>query len=123
MKIFVIWIDREHAKVFAFSRDSMERQQFHAHRNDHHTHLRDGIAHQREENTLFSDVTKHIQAATNLLVIGPGVAKHHFQNYLCEHYPALARKITACKTVDYLTDGEIAALARDIFLVPKGQYK
>lgn len=114
MKIFVIWVDREHAKVFEFSSTMMERKNFEAHRHEHHSHRRDNLIQQREENSLFSDIAAHVRDATNLLLIGPGVAKHHFQNYLTEHHPALARIVSACQTVDHPSDAQIAALARKV---------
>ena len=35
--IFVIWIDREHAKLFQFSEQKMERKDISATHNGHHT--------------------------------------------------------------------------------------
>lgn len=115
MSIYVVWVDREHAKLFQFSQEKMERKSFQARHFDHHTHRLDGLDQRRQEAAFFSDVVSHLSEAAKLLILGPGVAKHHFQNYLGEHFPILAKKVVACETVDHPTDPQIAAIARKFF--------
>ena len=115
MSIFVIWVDRDHAKLFQFSNEKMERINLHASHQDHHTHRLDQIDQKQQDNSFFSEVAARLSEATRILILGPGVAKHHFQNYLTEHLPALAKKIAGCETVDHPTDSQIAALARKFF--------
>lgn len=117
MNAYVIWIDREHAKAFQVSAEKMERAQFASHQPDHHSHPHDALDHQRAERPLFEQVAHHVREAEKLLILGPGVAKHHFQNFLSEHYPAVARRIVACETVDHPSDPQIAAYARRFFEV------
>lgn len=119
MKLFIIWIDREHAKVFEFSREAMVRKNFQAHRHDHHTAKRDNMVHQHEERHFFPQISDCLAEATSLLIIGPGMAKHHFRNYLAEHRPALMRKLIGCESVDHPTDNQIAAMAQRL-LTPAG---
>ena len=115
MSIFVIWVDREHAKLFQFSNEKMERKHLQARHQDHHTHPVDDLDLKRRETKFFSEVTPHLSEATRILILGPGVAKHHFQNYLIEHFPILAKKVVGCENVDHPTDPQIAALARKFF--------
>lgn len=118
MSIFAVWIDREHAKIFQVAADKMERQTVQSGAPTHHTHQKDHLDQERQEHRLFAEVVTKLKEATNLLIIGPGIAKHHFQNYLTEHHPILARKISACETVDHPTDHQIAALAKKFYKIP-----
>lgn len=119
MSIFVIWVDREHARIFQFSNEKMERKHLQARHQDHHTHPFDGIDQKKQESEFFTEVITHLAIpeveSTRILILGPGVAKHHFQNFLNEHQPALAKKVVGCETVDHPTDAQIAALARKFF--------
>ena len=115
MSIFVIWVDREHAKLFQFSQEKMERKNLQARHTDHHTHRQDSLDDKQHEHSFFSDLSSQISEAAKVLILGPGVAKHHFQNYLIEHQPGLAKKVVGCETVDHPTDPEIAAYAKRFF--------
>ncbi len=119
MSNFVIWIDREHAKIFQISAEKMERKSLRSTHAEHHTHKIDGLDQQHQEKRLFADAALLLKEAQHLLILGPGVAKHHFQNYLLEHHPALAKKISACEAVDHPSDAQIAALARTHFEIAK----
>jgi stalled ribosome rescue protein Dom34 len=115
MKLSVIWLDRETARLFHLSDERMERKFIKLRHSDNHTHRRDQRDQDREEPGLFQEIIAELQASERFLVIGPGVAKHHFQNYLNEHQPLLAKKVAGVETVDHPTDGQIAALAKKFF--------
>ena len=118
MSIFVIWVDRENAKLFQFSNEKMERKNLTAHHTDHHTHQTTGLDHQNQEKAFFTQLATHLVDASRILILGPGVSKHHFQTYLMEHLPALSKKVVGCESVDHPTDAQIAALARKFFQLP-----
>lgn len=113
--IFVVWIDREHAKLFQLSREKMERTSLKARHTEHHTHAGDHFDIQQRENRFYDEVADRLSQASQLLILGPGIAKHHFRTYLNEHRPSLGRSVVGCETVDHPSDGEIAALARRFF--------
>lgn len=118
MSSFVIWIDREHAKIFHFSNEKMERKNFKSKHAEHHTHRMEQAEHQRQEQAFFSEIVTSLRDAAHILILGPGVSKHHFQNYLMEHLPLLAKRIVGCEPVDHPTDPQIAAYARKFFQMP-----
>src|SRR5690242_11649002 len=99
MVCFAIWLDRAQAKIFHFSREKMERKTLEVSQQDHHTHRKDHFDKEKVENKLFKDVAAELSTANQILLLGPGVAKHHFQNFLNEHHPVLSRKIVACETL------------------------
>src|SRR3989344_6662252 len=115
MKPTILWIDREHAKIFEFSEAGMEQKKLQAHRHDHHLHPRDNQRHQTEEVHFFPQIVEQIKDATDLVIVGPGVARYHFQTYLAEHSPSIARKILACESADHPTDKQMIALAKQFF--------
>jgi stalled ribosome rescue protein Dom34 len=115
MNVAVIWIDREHAQFYLLSNDKMERREFRGHHQEHHRHVRDSIEKEREERGLFQEAGQALEGADKILILGPGMAKHHFRNYMVEQKPLLAKKIIGVETVDHPSDGQIAALARKFY--------
>jgi stalled ribosome rescue protein Dom34 len=111
MTVAVVWIDREHAQLFLLSGNKMERKNFEGRRRDHHLHARDGIDKQREENGLFRELGNELGDAVQILILGPGIAKHHFRNYLTEQLPLIAKRVTGVEAVGHPTDKQINALA------------
>lgn len=115
MKVSVIWIDREHARIFHFSEENMERKRIRGGHKEHHSHRRDNLDHEREEKSLFAEAKDELSASDRVLIVGPSMAKHHFQTFLVEHYPVIAKKIVGLETVDHPSDGQIAAMAKTYF--------
>lgn len=109
MKYFAVWIDRTHAKIFQCSRDKIDQKMlsFNSQRPGP-LHLdNEDLAHR--EKTLFPAVVEALSTGSQILIMGPGVMKHHFQNYLNEHYPLLSKRVVGCETADYPTDPQISA--------------
>ncbi len=115
MKLSLIWIDRENAKIFHFSDGSMERKRLHNGHQDHHTHRRDKLDLSHEEPSLFFEASAELAVSDRVVIIGPGMAKHHFQSFLAEQRPLLFKKVVGIETVDHPTDGKIASLAKHYF--------
>jgi stalled ribosome rescue protein Dom34 len=115
MKLSIVWIDQKNAKLFHLSEEKMERQHVEASHTDHHTHRRDQFDTNRSAHPLFLQTAELLGDSDRILIVGPGVAKHHFFTYLAEHQPLLSKKIAGIETVDHPTDGQIAALTRTFF--------
>ena len=83
-KVAVVWIDRAHAKVFFFSGSGAPviKKLTGRPQPDHHTHSRDAFDHERKEAGLFREASNAIEDSEKILVVGPGIAKFHFRNYL-----------------------------------------
>jgi stalled ribosome rescue protein Dom34 len=116
MSAFIVWIDLKEAKIFQCSPGKVEQKHLHANYADHHTHQFDQLDRNRIENRFFAQVGSELTGAARILILGPGVEKKHFQSYLVEHLPALAKNVTGCETVDHPTDPQIAAFARKMAL-------
>ena len=70
---------------------------------------------ERGEVRLCVCTAKLLEHSGRILIVGPGVAKHHFFTYLAEHQPQLSKKIAGIEMVDHPTDAQIAALTRTFF--------
>ena len=116
MNIFIVWLDRENARIFHINQEKMQRNSLKSHRNTHHKHSR-GELQKQEEHTFHRELVGKLQEASHILLLGPGLSKHHFLNYVIEHHPALSKKIVGCETVDHPTDAQIAEHARKFFSV------
>ncbi len=115
MSISIVWIDREHAKLFQLSNEKMERKHLESRHQDHHTHRLDNLDQNDYGQAFFSQVVAELADPLKILILGPGVGKHHFQNYLTEHWPLFAKRVVGCEAVDHPTDPQIAALAKKFF--------
>ncbi len=115
MKATAIWLDRIQAKIFHFPRKTRDDEIVKASHVDHHTHAIDSLDRKREERKLFETVAQKLKDAEDILIFGPGVAKHHFQNYLQEQHPMQARKVRICQAMDHPTEKQLVAFV-DAFL-------
>ncbi len=114
MKVALIWLDREHARLFELSETGeLEIKKFQAHHTEHHTHARDAFDHQRGENHFFKEIASAMDGAEKLAIIGPGMAKYHFRSYLMEQKPMIARTIDKVESADHPSEAQVAAMARD----------
>lgn len=109
----VVWIDRDHAKIFEISDERMERIVLHARTPDHHTHRLD--ADEKESPKFYEEVSQRLGDATKVLILGPGIARKHFHTFLEERHPDIAKKVIGSETVDHPTDHQIAAFATRFF--------
>jgi hypothetical protein len=117
---FVIWIDSNEARIFAFGKDSVTESSVHSKRQDHvHRHPKDGLTraheHPNDDGRFFDDVRLALKGPGRILIVGPGVAKLHFLRHAQLHEPALEARVAGIETVDHPTDRQIVAYARQYF--------
>lgn len=117
MSLFVIWLDGSHAKLFQFLGEKMELRTLHSHHSDHHAHSSDQMDKAQQERKFYNEIAHKLADASQILILGPGVAKNHFQTYINEHYPAFAKLVVGCETVDHPTDKQIISLAKSFFKI------
>ncbi len=98
MSQVTIWLDRNVAKVFRFTNNQLRASNT-----------------RKEGNALFHELAQDAAEADVLLILGPGVAKHHFFNHLAEHHPVVAKKIVGCEFTESGTDGQIVTRAQERF--------
>ncbi len=114
----VIWIDHHQAKIFHFNLADEDQQKFHPSNPSVHVHHKSntiGSGHEALDPSFINETASSVSAAGEVLVIGPGIAKTEFMNYIEKHNPKLKSKILGVETVDHPSDREIVAFARKFF--------
>ena len=108
----IVLLDTQHAQIYRLGTDAKVENLRFGHPN-HHTHA---VSHEdRESPRFYAEVVQHLNDADEVLVLGNGLAKVHFQRYLEEHAKLLAKKVLGYETVDHPTEGQVRALATQFF--------
>jgi len=116
MSAVVVYLDHEHAKVFRLTPGKVDSQEFRSH--EHHGHRepqgKHGHSHAGSEK-FFHELATKVSDASELLIVGHGLAKEHFKHHLDSHHAALSTKVVGVETVDHPTDNQVLAKARLFF--------
>lgn len=105
----VVWMDHEHAKIFRLLKGKMESEQV------KNTYLHDAKA-EKKVDKFFHEVAKHLNGASEILLMGPGIAKQEFLHHLKHHHhESLAEKVVGVETVDHPSDAQILDKAHGFF--------
>ena len=117
MATFIVWIDSREAKVFKRdgAKETLAHVRTHGAKHPAQAHGKHNDSHHPEAIALFKDMIPTFREAKEVLLMGPGEAKVHFQKYLAEHDAASAKKIVGVETVDHPTDAQIHEIARKFF--------
>ena len=119
MSPYIVWIDHDHAKAISLApvdkNGGPHTVATHTHRIDHHTHALDNLDREKRTHKMFQETAKLLGDAENVLIVGPGLAKHLFNNYLAEHFPKVFRKVAGCEALDHPTDPQIRAFGENFF--------
>ncbi len=113
MAACILFIDSDHAKFFNLNPGKMESSELKKHDVKHHT---TGEKNDEHEKHFFHEVAGHLKNATEILIVGPGLAKAKFKTHLeTHHHQDLAKKIVGVETVDHPTDPQIVAAGKKFF--------
>lgn len=117
MSYMVLWMDHDHAKIFNFKSESPEISHL---SNKHHVnhHNTGHVEHEKleQQKKFYHELSEKIAPAERLLLVGPGLAKNEFKNYLLSHHAqGVAKSIVGTEAMDKISDGEIQALAKKFF--------
>ena len=114
MSATIVWIDTQHAKIFGLEGQQVELHALHRHEPEHHTSHTVDAAH--DSSHFYHQVAGRLQGASQILILGPGVAKDQFHHHLQQHHHAgLADKVVGVETADHPTDPQLVAYGRKYF--------
>lgn len=111
----IVWIDREHARIYHLS-DPKLTQELTFEKPDHHTHAKEGESAQAPK--FYHEVAQLLKGEGAILVVGPGVGKAQFKHHLEEHDPDIAKRVVAYENADHPTDGQLRDHAQQYFSQP-----
>jgi hypothetical protein len=114
MSQYVVWLDSENARLFAYQDGKVEKHHLARHEPDHHTHSSHDTTNKSEH--FFHQLCEKLTGASQVLLLGPVLARDHFQSHLKSHHHAgLAKKIVGSEPLDHPTDNQVEAFARKFF--------
>ena len=108
-----IWLDRENAHIHKIWSDEASTEALHAHHHSHHTHSKNEQR-DHDSSAFYHQIADKVKDASSLLIMGPGVAKTHFLDYIRKHSPQLATRVVGLEAVDHPTEGQVISHARKI---------
>jgi len=116
-----VWIDDRDAKVFCLEREDLadfpawSPEPAPVHLRAMHGDLGHHAGHPGEEDHFFVEVWGALSSARDVLVLGPGEAKHRFAAFARRHAPDQAAKVAAVEDLDHPSDRQVVAAARGWF--------
>ncbi|MBH5390433.1 MULTISPECIES: translational machinery protein [Bradyrhizobium] len=117
----VIWIDHSQARIFHFGLGGSDEITLHPHlatRHLHHKANAIGSGHAAPDKAFYTEVTKAVADAGEILIIGPASAKTELADHIHASAPDLAKRIVAVEAADHPSDAEIVAYAKRHFKMP-----
>jgi stalled ribosome rescue protein Dom34 len=119
MKDFVVWLDSKNAHVFAMQNTGIEKSIVSKSDKSHHTRHKKDMRSDSNSEHYYSRLAAKIKEADQLLIMGPGLAKNHFKDYLTTHQAnTLAKKIIGIEKIEgfkHKTEKQVLASANKIF--------
>lgn len=130
--LYGIWIDHAHAVILKANKmgemtlmyfNSAVEPHIHgtADSNEHLSIVNQGKQEERRHNEMkaFSrELLKHVEDADELVIFGPGTAKHELHHQLEEH-KVLAEKLKGIETAHELSEAELKDFMMTFFKLPR----
>lgn len=114
MSSAVVYIDHSHAKIFWLEVNGVQTEELKE--KDHLHHSSRDSEKLKDSTPLFHKVAEKLKTATEILVVGHGVAKDQFVHHLEEHkHTDVRKKVVGIKACDHPTDKQVLAVAREFF--------
>lgn len=114
----IVFIDHREAKIFHFSATEVDGVVVHSHGSGQHLHHKAntvGSGHLGVDKEFLHRIVEALTHTGAILITGPANAKTELKNYIAEHRPDLAKRISAVEALDHPSDGALVALARKHF--------
>ena len=113
MAACILFIDSDHAKFFNLNPGKIESTELKKHEVKHHTGSEKNEEH---EHHFFHEVATHLKGVSELLIVGPGLAKNKFKTHLeTHHHHDVAKSVVGMETIDHPTDPQIVAVGKKFF--------
>lgn len=120
-----VWIDQREAIVAVFSGDQLRKEEEIFSDLDQEAHHKDWTrsrvqAHKHEHlKHFYEEVVRHFGPADEILILGPGQAKHELRHHV-EHHKGLKGKITAVENAAKMSEAELVTHAASFFKLNQG---
>ncbi len=112
-----VWLSSDEARIFRFVPGKTETHHMKKHGVEHHGKTGANHPDSQDEGKFFGELgawmTKN--KTDRFLILGPGPAKTHFNDYFAKHFASNAKQIVGVEPMDKGTDGEIENFAHNCF--------
>lgn len=119
MKNYIIWLDSEAARIFELTGSGIKKSVCTNSQKDHHTRHKNDLHEDPGSEHYFRDLAAKVADSDQLLLMGPGLAKNHFQKFLASHHATvLAKKVIGLETLEgfeHLSENQMFAAARKFY--------
>lgn len=106
----VVWIDHRQARVFHFDADEADKVVVHAARPIRD--IKHGGHRPQEDQHFLEEVTKAIEDAGAILIVGPSNEKNELMKHIGRVHPKMQVKVEGVESADHPSDGDLVAHAR-----------
>ena len=116
MSAYVVCLDSENAKVIQLEKGADQSKALHRHEVRHHTSA--DANHHKNDEKFFHEVAATLKDATQILLMGPGLAKDHFKKHLeTHHHVQLGKHVVGSIGTDphHTSEAEILKHAHEFF--------
>jgi stalled ribosome rescue protein Dom34 len=113
-----VWIDHHEAHIFHVDAAQPDDRIVGAPAHHLHRHPKGSTAehnHPDDMNHFFQAVSRELQGAERVLIVGPSTAKLQFIRYAHQHDAKLEQRVVGVETVDHPTDAQLVAYAKRYF--------
>ena len=114
-----VWIDHKQARVFHIGPDEVDEvtiaAPLHSIHDKHPRGSEGAKEHPDDAKRFFRDVTRALEGAHKILIVGPSSAKLELMKYVHDREHAIEARVVGVEVVDHPTDGQVVALARNYF--------
>jgi peptide subunit release factor 1 (eRF1) len=116
----VIWVDHNEAVLAKFHNDHLTHEEEidsnvgpHTHGGGWSQHRIEAHRHEQLKH-YYDEIVDHLGKVDEILLLGPGQAKHELQARI-EHHKGLRGKVIALKPSDKMSEEKIVAKAKEFF--------
>ena len=114
-----VWLDHRLARIFSLTRQGAQemlvRSPDAGKGHVHHHAGTQGAGHNSLVREFMEDVSAGIGEAENILILGPGQARHELKSFLDTHRPHQAGRVIGNEAMDHAGASEIVSFARRCF--------
>ena len=119
MNSFVVWLDSKNAHVFSLKTTGIEKIKVAKNNKDHQRRHKNDMRRDSKSERYYLELSDQLKGADQVLLMGPGLAKNHFKDYLTTHLAnTIAKKIIGLERMEsfeHKSEKQMMAKAHEFF--------
>jgi stalled ribosome rescue protein Dom34 len=114
----IVWLDHREATVIDYSFDDRHVVQVVNEHAPHKIHRKSGVpgtGREGDDKEFFDEIVRALGTAEEVVVTGPGTAKHDFRHHVEAKHAKLGERIVGFETLDHPSHGQLLDFAKQYF--------